>query len=190
MKKLLTSPYAAILGLLFGGISYWFTGLILFAVWISAVIASYCLVPDRLRTGPLSKFGGIYWGLLVVLALGVLSGLSIVLMASSVPSQYVGQFAVFPIFQDSVVNVPFLLAMLAISFVFATGSLWGYFYRFPATQVLVQSLKGFGAILAFVSLFGAILATPFCMAMDRSNSRDFSEMIQSEPNHYLVHPSR
>lgn len=183
-------PWAFIVGALAGVATYLLTGLVFAALWTTAAISGFCLAPDRLRSGQPTGLGAVFRGTLYVLALGVSLGVAAHLIETSVPAQQIGDFATMPGIQGSGLSVPLNLAVLGLTFVLATSPVWGYLYRYPASRVLPESLKIFGSALAIGTLSLSVVATPFCLAIDKDLSTSFTEMLANEPNHYLAHPSR
>ncbi len=189
-RQVLGSRAAVWIGMAFGLLVFMLSRLVFPAVWTMVAVSLFCISPDRLRSGEPTGLGVVYRGTLVFLALGVGTALGVHLVEHSVAVALVGSGAAIPGPANPVAEVPLQLCLLGLSMVLATAPAWGFFYRFPATDVLPKSLKLFGAYLAAGSVTVAVVAAPLCMALDLSLRKNLTEMLLNEPNHYFVASDR
>lgn len=186
LQRAFAPPVAPMLGIVLALAVYFATGLGLASVTVVLCFAFLAFTPLRERKAVPTDLGPMFGFTLLLLAialtvtlggflLGASTAGSLLLPALGVPEDYASGSTLF-----------LGLAGIVLGLLLLTAPTWAMVQHIPTPSVVVLTFKRFGQMLCSTCLLLAVVATPIAMYSDRQFAETLQQMVENEPNYYLL----
>lgn len=184
-QRIFRLPWAPLLGVLAGVLSYLWTNLIFPAVWMTIVFSSFAIVHEKARSkrpflNPVHTTT--LWGILFFLGVS----LTVTAAVLSVPGQYMLESHGYSDIYGKMVSSQLAISTVLVGLVLVTSVAWGYVTESFPHELVSSVLSRSGIWMCLVSWTLMVASLPVSVAMDRRLEDTMAMLFHNEPVYYLI----